>query len=67
MKGNQKSDGIISCFLWGFGERISAQVVSFVVSIILARLLEPSHYGAIAIVNIFISLANGFCSIKKHT
>ncbi len=62
MKGNQKSDGITSGFLWGFGERISAQVVSFVVSIILARLLEPSHYGAIAIVNIFITLANVFVS-----
>jgi len=32
--------------LWKFIERISAQVVSFIVSIILARLLLPEDYGA---------------------
>lgn len=34
------------------------QVISFVVSIILARLLEPADYGNVAIVMVFISLAN---------
>ena len=33
-----------------------------VVSIILARLLDPSHYGVISIVMIFITLANVFVS-----
>ena len=47
---------------WKFAERISAQLVTLVVSIILARLLEPTHYGIIAIVNIFITLANVFVS-----
>lgn len=51
---------VISSLLWRFSERVSAQLVTFVVSIILARLLEPSYYGAIAIVNIFIALANVF-------
>lgn len=44
--------------LWRFGERISAQAISFIVSIILARILLPEEYGIIAIVNIFIAIAN---------
>ena len=51
---------VLSGLVWMFGERISAQLVTFIVSIVLARLLEPSSYGAIAIVNIFIALANVF-------
>ena len=39
-------------------ERSGAQIISFIVSIILARLLEPSEYGIIAIITIFINLAN---------
>lgn len=47
---------------WKFAERITAQLVTLVVSIVLARLLEPSHYGIISIVTIFISIANVFVS-----
>ena len=43
---------------WKFAERISSQLVSFVVSIVLARILAPSDYGAIAMVMIFVTLAN---------
>ena len=57
---NEMKSKVLSGLFWKFGERISAQLVSFVVSIILARLLEPSYYGIIAIVNIFIALANVF-------
>ncbi len=57
---NDMKSKVLSGLFWKFGERISAQLVSFVVSIILARLLEPSYYGTIAIVNIFIALANVF-------
>lgn len=52
--------GIISNLAWKFGERITAQVVTLIVTIILARLLEPEHYGVIAIVMVFISIANVF-------
>lgn len=51
---------VMSGLIWKFAERISAQLVTFIVSIVLARLLSPAHYGAIAIVNIFIALANVF-------
>lgn len=48
--------------MWRFSERILAQVVTFVVSTVLARLLAPEYYGAIALVNVFITLANVFVS-----
>ncbi len=44
--------------VWKFMERISAQLVQLVVSIILARILSPSDYGAVAMVTIFIMFAN---------
>lgn len=43
---------------WKFMERVSAQLVQLVVSIVLARILAPSDYGAVAMVTIFIILAN---------
>lgn len=47
-------------FLWKFIERSIVQIVSFIVTIILARLLTPEDYGSIAIVLVFISLATVF-------
>lgn len=46
--------------MWKFGERISAQLVSTLVSIILARLLMPEDYGVVALVTIFITICNVF-------
>lgn len=59
---------------WKFGERLSSQLVSFAVSIIIARILDPSDYGLVAMTMVFISLSNvlvdgGFSSalIQKKT
>lgn len=52
------SNSIISNLFWKFVERMSAQLVTFVVSIILARLLTPQDYGAIALIMVFITLSN---------
>lgn len=51
---------IFSGLFWKFSERISAQLVTFFVSVILARLLTPQDYGNIALVTIFITIANVF-------
>ena len=51
---------VFSGFFWKFGERISAQLISFIVSIVLARLLLPSEYGAVALIMVFITIANVF-------
>lgn len=53
---------VISGLFWKFGERITAQLISLIVSIILARILSPSDYGAVSLVMIFITLANVFVS-----
>lgn len=45
---------------WTFAERISAQLVTLIVSIVLARLLSPDEYSIIAIVTIFVMIANIF-------
>ena len=50
----------ISGMFWRFGERITAQLITFVVSIVLARMLMPEDYGIIALVTIFINIANVF-------
>lgn len=47
-------------FFWTLAEKFGAQGVSFIVSIILARLLTPDDYGIVAIVTIFTSIANVF-------
>lgn len=55
---NQVAMGMI----WRFGERICAQGVSFVLSIVLARILMPEDYGMIALLLVFINIANVFVS-----
>lgn len=50
----------ISGVFWRFGERITAQLITFVVSIVLARLIVPEEYGIIALTTIFINIANVF-------
>lgn len=51
---------IVSGMVWRFGEKIAAQSVSLIVSIVLARMLMPEDYGIVAIVNIFIAIAEIF-------
>lgn len=57
---NNSKRNVLSGVFWKFAERISAQLVSLVVSIILARLLSPSEYGSVSLVTVFISIANVF-------
>lgn len=58
---------IVSGMFWRFGEKITAQFVSFVVSIVLARILMPEDYGIIAIVNVFITIAEIFVTSGLST
>ena len=48
----------VSGLFWRFGERFTAQFISLIVSIVLARILLPTDYGIVAIVTIFINLFN---------
>lgn len=51
---------IIQGMFWKFGERILAQGISFLVSVVLSRILLPSDYGTVALVLVFINIANVF-------
>ena len=57
---NGLKNKIFSGLFWKFGERILAQGISFAVSVVLSRLLLPDDYGVVAIVLIFINIANVF-------
>ena len=48
----------ISGVFWKLSERVSGQIVSFIVSIILARRLLPEDYGIIALVSVFITICD---------
>ena len=48
-------------FVWRLAERIGAQGITFVVSVILARLLDPTVYGTIALVTVFTTILQVFC------
>lgn len=51
---------VFSNAFWKLAERFSAQIVTLIVSIILARLLSPDEYGTVSLVTIFITIANVF-------
>lgn len=60
LKSNGFRGNVISGLFWRFAERIGAHGVSFIVSIILARILAPEVYGTIALVTIFTTILNVF-------
>ena len=60
MKGQSVGSKIVSSLVWKLMERGGVQIIQFVVSIVIARLLEPAAYGTVALITIFVSLATVF-------
>ena len=58
-EANLKKKTILG-FLYKFAERAGAKGISFIVSLVLARLLLPSEYGLISLVAIFITICDVF-------
>lgn len=56
----QRTGNVISNFIWRFAERCGAQLVTFIVSIVLARILAPEDYGTIALVTVFTTILQVF-------
>lgn len=52
---------------WKLLERFGVQGVQFILQIILARLLDPGHYGMLSIMVIFTTLANVFVQSGFNT
>ena len=55
MKGN-----VLTNLVWRFAERSGAQLVAFIVSIVLARMLSPEIYGVIALITVFTTILQVF-------
>lgn len=54
VKHNRQFWGVI----WSLFDRLGAQFVTFIIGIVLARLLTPADYGLVGIIAIFIAVSN---------
>ncbi len=54
------SERTVKNLMWRFFEKCGAQLVSFIVSIILARKLGPDAYGTVALVTVFTTILTVF-------
>ena len=50
----------MSNLIWRFAERSGAQLVGFIVSVVLARILSPSDYGTVALITVFTTIFQVF-------
>lgn len=58
---------VLTSLIWKFLERGVVQGMQFILSIILARIVTPSDYGMIAILLVFIQIANVFIQSGFNT
>lgn len=58
MKSN--TSAIVNNFIWELLSRLSSQGISLIVSIVLARILLPGQFGLVAMVQVFMTIANVF-------
>lgn len=57
MEDNTLKKKTVNGLLWNLAEKFSCQLVTFVVGVILARLLSPADYGLIAMTSIFVGIS----------
>jgi len=50
----------VTGILWSFIDNFSSLGISFIVGLVLARLLSPKEFGLIGMVTIFIAISNSF-------
>ena len=55
-EGRKTASGV----LWSAIERFSVQAIQLILSVIIARLVQPSDYGLIAMLSIFMAIAQTF-------
>lgn len=59
MSDNLKAKGV-TAFIWDFTGKLASNGMGFIITIFLARLLEPSEFGLIAMVMVVIGMASVF-------
>lgn len=57
---------VVKNMLWRYAERFCAQTVSFLVTLVLARLLTPADYGTVSLIMVIVNIfdvfsTRGFC------
>ncbi len=62
MEDNNTQKSVVESLIWKTSERFVNVGVMFIVSLVLARMLLPEDYGVVAILQVFINLANVFIS-----
>lgn len=60
MSGGDIKSKSIKGTAWSFVDNVFTVLFSFVIGVILARLLKPSDYGTVGVLSIFLSIANVF-------
>lgn len=60
MSNNLNAKNIIRSIIWKFSERGISIIISFIINIILTRILLPEEYGAITIISSFIIIIEVF-------
>jgi O-antigen/teichoic acid export membrane protein len=50
----------VNGLIWSFVDRFTSHAITFVIGIILARLLTPREYGLIGMMTIFIAISSSF-------
>lgn len=68
--GDNKADAkknIIQSLIFKFLERCGHQGIAFIVQIILARILDPSDYGVLTLLTIFITISQVFVQSGFNT
>lgn len=56
----ESKNSAIGAAFWSLVDKFSTQAVSFIISIILARLLTPTDYGIVGLMSIFLVISNVF-------
>ena len=64
---NIKKNKLGTSLLWKLLERFGVQGIQFVLQIILARILDPEHYGVLSLMIVFTNLANIFIQSGFNT
>lgn len=62
-----RSQKTISSFLFKVIESVGNQGIAFLVSLLLARLLDPSDYGVLSMLTVFIAIAQVFVQSGLNT
>ena len=57
---NELKDKTVNGMFWSFAQKISSQLVSFFITVILARILTPDDYGIVALASLFLVLMSVF-------